>query len=132
MYYNENFVEEISEIVLGQRIVSIQEDTITLGNGVTLGLYTSNSECCASAYGTWEEEEGLEAIITKVTLEAHQEDNGDGTFTTGVITFLHNRNPVARAYCEADGGNGGYYFSVLSLRVTMSEEVFHSLAVIST
>nr|DAS17673.1 MAG TPA: hypothetical protein [Caudoviricetes sp.] len=33
------------------------------------------------------------------------------------ITIFHNQNEVAQAECHADNGNG-YYFSVLSVRVT--------------
>ena len=31
------------------------------------------------------------------------------------VTIYHNQNPIAIADCEADAGNGGYYYSVCSL-----------------
>lgn len=31
------------------------------------------------------------------------------------VTIYHNQNPIALAECEADDGNGGYYYSVGSL-----------------
>ncbi|MEB3521030.1 hypothetical protein SM122_10775 [Streptococcus sp. S2(2023)] len=31
------------------------------------------------------------------------------------VTIYHNQNPIALAECEADDGNGGFYYSVGSL-----------------
>lgn len=42
-------------------------------------------------------------------------DNGDGTTCENTVTIYHNQNPIALAECEADDGNGGYYYSVGSL-----------------
>ena len=41
-----------------------------------------------------------------------------GTTKKIYITIFHNQNEVAQAECHADDGNEGYYFSVLSVRVT--------------
>jgi len=61
----------------------------------------------------------LDAIITdlKYEVDFDTENYGDGCESTAKITILHNQNPVALADCSANDGNGGYYFSVLSLSI---------------
>lgn len=118
----------------GKRIVSADGDTLTLDDGMTLRLYESDSDCCASAWGEWVTHSGaLEAIITDVRLEvtADREDNGDGATSKAVITILHNQNPIAQGDCEANDGNGGYYFSVLSLKVRTPDADVLDMQVVS-
>lgn len=56
-------------------------------------------------------------MITDVKFKATKE-YFCGTIKKIYITILHNQNEVAHAECHADNGNEGYYFSVLSVRVT--------------
>lgn len=106
----------------GRRVVAVDNgDTLRLNDGTTLHLFMSDSDCCAVAGGNWViEPDHLDAIITDVKVERKQEDQDEyGEHqATAIITILHNQNPVALATCYANAGNGGYYFSVLSLRVT--------------
>lgn len=62
----------------------------------------------------------MQAIITDVQVTPDEERSGydgDGTTNFAVVKILHNQNPIALADCYANDGNGGYYFSVLSLNV---------------
>lgn len=115
------FVDELRERVVGKRVVKVSEDAseLFLDDGTTLTLYQSEFDCCANAYGEWViEPDRLDAIITNVTISVPEfTDDGDGGYCTATITILHNQNPVALAECYADSGNGGYYYSVLSLNV---------------
>jgi hypothetical protein len=112
----------IRERIEGKRVVSVESNgaKLTLDDGTELWLYMSDSDCCAHAYGEWVIRPGsLEAIITDVKLDllVDREYDGDGSTSHAKITILHNQNPVALADCYANDGNGGYYFSVLSLTV---------------
>lgn len=115
------FVDELRERVVGKRVVSVSESgsELRLDDGTTLLLYMSDSDCCASAFGNWViDQDRLDAIITNVTIGGPEfTDDGDGGYSECKITILHNQNPVALGECYADNGNGGYYFSVLSLAV---------------
>jgi len=115
------FLDELRERVVGKRVVSVSESgsELRLDDGTTLLLYMSDSDCCASAFGNWViDQDRLDAIITNVTISAPEfADDGDGGYSECMITILHNQNPVALGECYADNGNGGYYFSVLSLAV---------------
>lgn len=116
------FLDELRERVVGKRVVSVSESGsgLRLDDGTTLLLYMSDSDCCASACGDWViDQDRLDAIITNVTISGPEfTDDGDGGYSECMITILHNQNPVALGECYADNGNGGYYFSVLSLTVT--------------
>lgn len=119
----QNELSEVRDRIEGKRVVSVSADkeTLTLDDGTLLRLYMSDSDCCANAYGQWViQPEALEAIITDVQIKPDVErsgDDGDGITNYATIAILHNQNPVALAECEANDGNGGYYFSVLSLNV---------------
>lgn len=118
----------------GKRVVAADGETLTLNDGMTLRLYMSDHDCCASAEGEWvTHPEALEAIITDVKVEvtADREDAPDGATSTAVITVLHNQNPIAQADCYANDGNGGYYFSVLSLAIQTPTDKVIDMEVIS-
>lgn len=130
------FVDELRERVVGKRVATVSEDAsaLFLDDGTTLLLYMSDSDCCAYAYGDWViEPDRLDAIITNVTISVPEfTDDCDGGYCTAKITILHNQNPVALADCYANNGNGGYYYSVLSLVVasplteTLDAAILHS------
>lgn len=121
---------ELLSSVVGRRVVKVLKSDLSLNagsvlvldNDVRLELYESDYDCCGHAQGDWViEPDRLEAIITdfKYELKADRESNGDGHVSRATITLLHNQNPVALAECSATDGNGGYYFSILSLRVSL-------------
>lgn len=65
-------------------------------------------------------ESGLSYALELVEeLDEPEVDEGDEDFgeysMRNTVTLYHNQNPIAIADCEADAGNGGYYYSVCSL-----------------
>lgn len=114
----------LRERLEGHRIRSVSDDgeTMVLDDGTVLRLYMSESDCCASAHGKWVvKPDQLDAMITRVEVKPDLEnsgDDGDGTTNYLSIVLLHNQNPVALAECYANDGNGGYYYSILSLDIS--------------
>lgn len=126
-------MDELSSVrghIEGKRVVGVEDTRLLLDDGTVLQLYMSDSDCCASARGEWVlQPDALEAIITDVKITQDEEqsgDDGDGTTNYATVAILHNQNPIALADCYANDGNGGYYFSVLSLKVavpTLAESI---------
>lgn len=120
----------------GKRVVRVEDggDKLILDDGTVLHLYMSESDCCAYAHGEWViQPEALEAIITDVTVTPDTErsgDDGDGITNFATVTILHNQNPIALAACSANDGNGGYYYSALSLRVAVPGEEWEDQAAV--
>lgn len=56
-------------------------------------------------------------IDVKVGEQVTKKDDGGTTENRNTVTIYHNQNPIALAECEANDGNGGYYYSVGSLVV---------------
>ena len=117
--------QAIRERILGKKIKEIKDDSVlVLEDGTRLELYESDQDCCAGAYGDWKilEADDLEAGITDIEFvdrHHYEGDYIDSAYSTMNINILHNQNPLASAKCYADSGNGGYYFSALSLRVVV-------------
>lgn len=124
--------ETLAKYLVGRRIVTAYDDTLTLEGGTTLRLYESEQDCCAGAHGEWTilDHDRLEAAITHVEYESRSYD-GDTDVTECRITILHNQNPVALGDGYADAGNRGGYFSVLSLEVAVDGFTVHDEEVIS-
>jgi hypothetical protein len=114
----------LRERLEGHRITKVSDDgeLLVLDDGTRLRLYESDADCCAHAHGRWVvQPDKLDAMITKVEVKPDLEnsgDDGDGTTNYVSIVLLHNQNPVALAECSANDGNGGYYYSILSLEVS--------------
>lgn len=109
--------------LVGKRIIKADNDTLTLEDG-TVRLYESDSDCCASASGSWvTHPENLDAVITavKVTGGGSYTDCWDGTENYATVTIFHNQNKLAQADCYANDGNGGYYYSALSVDVNLDD-----------
>lgn len=119
--YNADYIneDEMREMLLHQKITDIDEDEITLENGVKLAIECTEYDCCAGGYGHFEwDGDTLEAVITDVQVgEEQTEYNGDTDVSTNTITIFHNQNSVVKANATTDAGNGGYYYSVTSLRI---------------
>lgn len=125
--------ETLTKYLVGRRIITAYDDTLTLDDGTTLTLYESDYDCCAGAHGGWEifDPDRLEAAITSVDYEDTSHHDGDTRVTKCKITILHNQNPIALGEGYADAGNGGYYYSVLSLAVTVDGTEVYDEEVIS-
>lgn len=125
--------DTLTKYLVGRRITTATDDTLTLDDGTTLRLYESDQDCCAGASGEWEilEPDRLEAAITDVDYEAGAYHDGDTRIASCKITILHNQNPIALGDGYANAGNGGYYFSVLSLKVAVNGTIVCDEEVIS-
>lgn len=111
-------LEELKELLLYKRIVKWDKDFLLLEDGAKVTIEMSESDCCAYAGGEFKDVK-LDAIITDVKIgEQVTEKIGGGTSESeNTVTIYHNQNPIALAECEANDGNGGYYYSVGSLVV---------------
>lgn len=112
----ENFeqVAKKSEYYSGFGTAKVAEDLVIVGDD----WWLERHEYDGSEW--WEYKDvKLDAVITDVEFgepEAIEEDEGFGEYTMrNTVTIYHNQNPIAIADCEADAGNGGYYYSVCSL-----------------
>ncbi|MBZ2139772.1 hypothetical protein K1I73_05370 [Streptococcus gordonii] len=108
-------LEELKELLLYKRIVKWDKDCLELEDGIKVTIKMSESDCCAWAGGEFKNVK-LDAVITDVKFgEPNKFDNGDGTTCLNTVTIYHNQNPIALAECEANDGNGGFYYSIGSL-----------------
>lgn len=125
--------ETLTKYLVGRRITTATDETLTLDDGTTLRLYESDQDCCAGASGEWEilDPDHLEAAITDVDYEDAAYHDGDTRIASCKITILHNQNPIALGDGYANAGNGGYYFSVLSLKVAVNGTIVCDEEVIS-
>lgn len=108
-------LEELKELLICKRIVKWDKDFLLLEDGTKVTIEMSESDCCAYAGGEFKNVK-LDAVITDVKIgEPTKFGNDDGTTCENTVTIYHNQNPIALAECEANDGNGGYYYSVGSL-----------------
>lgn len=109
-------LEELKELLLYKRIVEWDKDFLLLEDGTKVTIEMSESGCCASAGGEFQNV-SLDAVITNVEIgeQTKEEDDWGETTSTNTVTIYHNQNPIALAELEANDGNGGYYYSVGSL-----------------
>lgn len=125
--------ETLTKYLVGRRITAADRNTLTLDDGTTLLLYESGYDCCAGAGGEWKilDPDMLEAAITHVEYESDGYKDFYTRVTTCRITILHNQNPIALGNGHADAGNGGYYFSALSLEIAVDGTTVYDEEVIS-
>ena len=109
-------LEELKELLLYKRIVKWDKDSLLLDDGTKVTIEMSESECCAYADGEFKDVK-LDAIITdvKVGEQVTKKEEFGTTENKNTVTIYHNQNPIALAECEANDGNGGYYYSVASI-----------------
>ncbi len=114
-------MEELSDLILYKKVVSISEEVVELENGIKLTIECSESDCCAGGQGSFEFDQygiPLEAVVTDFKVgEQIDVPNSDTDVRRNTITLYHNQNPIVLANAETDAGNGGYYYSVTSLVV---------------
>lgn len=109
-------LEELKELLICKRIVKWNKDFLLLEDGTKVTIEMSESDCCAYADGEFKDVK-LDAVITDIKIgEQITEKNDSGTTENrNTVTIYHNQNPIALAECEANDGNGGYYYSVASI-----------------
>ncbi|SET42682.1 hypothetical protein SAMN05216389_11132 [Oceanobacillus limi] len=114
-------LEEIREMILYKRVISVTDDEVHLENGVKLTIECSEWDCCAGGGGTFSLTDGeipLDAVITDINVDEQKDvPDDDTTVSENTITIFHNQNPIIEANATTDAGNGGYYYSVTSLVV---------------
>lgn len=125
--------ETLTKYLVGRRITTADNGTLTLDDGTTLRLYESHYDCCAGAGGKWKilDPDRLEAAIAHVEYESDGYKDFYTRVTTCRITILHNQHPIALGDGHADAGNDGRYFSVLALEITVDGTTVHDEEVIS-
>lgn len=109
-------LEELKELLLYKRIVKWDKDFLLLEDGTKVTIEMSESDCCAYAGGEFKDVK-LDAVITDVKIgeQVKEEDDCGMTESRNTVTIYHNQNLIALAECEANDGNGGYYYSVASI-----------------
>lgn len=114
--------DDLRKAMLFHRIVEWKDNYIRLDNGMELRIEETEQDCCASAYGQFEDVV-LDAAITNVSdIQYNNWDDGDTYGCSAVVTIMHNRNIICKAIGNADAGNGGYYYSIASFCVKMPSE----------
>ena len=115
--------EAIKEHLLCKRVTSWDEAHIVLEDGTTLDVECFDQDCCASGGGKWSNVK-LDAVITDIKLEDVKNDSDSysgESWTTAKIMIYHNQNIIAQNEMFTDNGNGGYYYSVTGLLVTLPD-----------
>ena len=111
--------DDLRKAMLFHRIVEWKDNYIRLDNGMELRIEETDQDCCASAYGQFEDVV-LDAAITNVSdIQYNHWDDCDTYGCSAVVTIMHNRNIICKAIGNADAGNGGYYYSIASFCVKM-------------
>ena len=114
-------LELLLEQVRFKRVVSWDIHKIVLEDGTIITLECTEQDCCAGAYGEFKpltERPPLDAMITDIVIGEEIEIPDNDTIVNSVeLKIFHNQNIICEAEMTADAGNGGYYYSVGSLRV---------------
>lgn len=105
---------ELSELLLLQRIVKVEDEKLYLENGTTLS-FTMKEDDGASADICWLAPENFEGLITSIEYEHKYDWSYNSSEVT--ITLYHNQNEVAQSEAYARTRNYGYYFSVVEVNV---------------
>ena len=115
--------EELKSILLYHKITEWTKDKITLDNGVSITIQCTEQDCCAWAGGEFSPLK-LDGAITDVTeIEYSADENETDTRRTfALVKLLHNQEPLCEITGEADGGNGGYYYSIASFIVSSDND----------
>jgi hypothetical protein len=106
--------KDLSELLLLQRIIKVENSKLYLENGTTL-TFKSKEDDRAYADGYWLTPDNFEGLITSVKYEHKYDWNRNNSEVT--ITLYHNQNELAQAEAYAQTDNPGYYFSVIEVNV---------------
>lgn len=109
--------EDLKNELLYHSIKEWNDNEIVLDNDIKIKIEETDSDCCAVAEGTFKDV-SLNAVITNVEdIEYHVADDDDTRIRTAECKIFHNQNLICKATGYADGGNGGYYYSIASFIV---------------
>ena len=120
--------EDFKNMLLYHKIVKWEDNKIVLDNNIEISIEETAQDCCAHAYGQFEDVV-LDAAITNVSdieYEPYKCEDWCGEYgCKATVTIMHNRNVICKAVGDADAGNGGYYYSIASfvVRVPNSDKV---------
>ena len=109
--------EELRDLILYKRINKWDNEHLELEDGTVIKIGMSDYDCCAYAYGEFIDVK-LDAVITDFEVVKIDDDRDDTDYEITnkvIVKIYHNQNPIALAECSANNGNGGYYYSVVSL-----------------
>ena len=116
---NDISFDDLRKAMLFHRIVEWKDNYIRLDNEMELRIEETASDCCASAWGQFEDVK-LDAAITAISdIHCEHWEDDDTYGCSAVVTIMHNRNIICKAIGNADAGNGGYYYSIASFCVKM-------------
>lgn len=103
--------EDFRSFLVNRRIIAWNGvDEITLDNGIVVSID-------GSGYGCFENVK-IDAVIIGVTEPKYTAWEDENTCGCGAeVKILYNDLDFCRAKANADAGNGGYYFSVVSFIV---------------
>ena len=111
--------DDLRKEMLFHRIVEWKDNYIRLDNGMELRIEETAQDCCASAWGQFEDVK-LDAAITAISdIHCEHWEDDDTYGCSATVTIMHNRNIICKAIGNADAGNGGYYYSIASFCVKM-------------
>ena len=111
--------DDLRKEMLFHRIVEWKDNYIRLDNGMELRIEETAQDCCASAWGQFEDVK-LDAAITAISdIHCEHWEDDDTYGCSATVTIMHNRNLICKAIGNADAGNGGYYYSIASFCVKM-------------
>ena len=115
--------EEFRDALLYHRITAWEDNRILLDNGLELSIEETAQDCCAGAYGSFNNVV-LDAAITNVEdIKYEPWDDGDTFGCAATVNIMHNQNLICQAMANADAGNGGYYYSLASFVVRVEGEI---------
>lgn len=109
--------------LINRKIVSWNGDNeITLDSGLRIAIEETAQDCCAAAFGRFENVK-LDAVIIGVTEPNYSPWEECDTYgCRAEVKILYNDLDFCRATGDADAGNGGYYYSLASFVVRPSDD----------
>lgn len=110
MYYDENNKEEIRELLVGRKVIKVDDETLTLDDGKTLVLAGNDGGCsCGAGDYYLRELNGCDNIITSVEFEDNPADDTTDFYEGYYKIFvLADNNRINLATFEGSDGNGYY------------------------
>ena len=121
---NEYTFNDLKNELLYHSIKQWDNNKIVLDTGTEITIKMTDSDCCAYAEGTFKDVV-LDAVITSVEDITYKvEDDDDTRIRTAECKIFHNQNLICRATGYANGGNGGYYYSIASFIVTKDSDKY--------
>lgn len=116
----------IRELLLGHKVVKVDDDTLRLDNGTTLRLKGNEGGCSCNA-GCYDLTvlNGIDNIITKVEYNfdpGGDDMNGDGVYE--IFVFADNQKVNLATFAGTDGN--GYYGTGFSINVTPMQDEPHN------